>query len=258
MSAIPVYIHDDGEGPAVVFLHAFPMDAGMWDPQVAQLHTDFRCLRPEFWGCGESPLPADDHSLDDFAAVVLRQLAALGVQRFAVVGLSMGGYAAFALLRQARERVSHLVLASTRSEADASQARASRQALMDWVRRDGVEAIAGSMRQRQLSPVALANPSLVARLREITARCTPQGVIACLEAMSVRPDSTAELGAIGVPTHVIAGGADVVTPAAEMRSMAGAIPNARFSLIADVGHFVNLEAPDQFNGFLKELLEPSR
>ena len=88
-------LHDTGDGPAVVFLHAFPLDASQWDHQVAALSGQFRCLRPDFWGCGASPPPPSVATLDAFAASVVSALDERRVDRFSVVGLSMGGYVAF-------------------------------------------------------------------------------------------------------------------------------------------------------------------
>src|ERR1700680_3606492 len=104
-------VHETGSGPAVLFLHAFPLDASQWDHQVAALSGSRRCLRPDFWGCGASPPPSQDPaSLDDYARSVLSALDELRVGRFTVVGLSMGGYIALALWRVAADRISALAL----------------------------------------------------------------------------------------------------------------------------------------------------
>src|SRR5438105_2840623 len=96
-----LYVHDSGEGEAVVFLHAFPLDASQWDHQVAGMSGRWRCLRPDFWGCGLSPLPAGEVSLADYAQAVLGALDARDISSFSLVGLSMGGYAAFEMWRLA-------------------------------------------------------------------------------------------------------------------------------------------------------------
>jgi pimeloyl-ACP methyl ester carboxylesterase len=93
-------IHDTGTGEAVLFLHAFTMDSSQWDHQVAALSGDMRCVRVDLWGCGASPPPpAGAPSLDTFAAAVLEALDSRDIKRFAVVGLSMGGYLATTVLR---------------------------------------------------------------------------------------------------------------------------------------------------------------
>src|SRR5450759_2844308 len=102
------HIHDSGDGPALLLLHAFPLDASQWDAQVAALSGRYRCLRPDFWGCGTSPAPSGAVSLDSFAVDVLRELDGLGVNAFSVCGGSMGGYLSFPLLRLAGARLRSL------------------------------------------------------------------------------------------------------------------------------------------------------
>ena len=109
-------IHDTGTGEAVLFLHAFTMDASQWDHQVAALSGDMRCVRVDLWGCGDSPPPPEViPAWMRFAAAVLDALDSRNIDRVAVVGLSMGGYLAFALWRLAPERIRALALCNTRA-----------------------------------------------------------------------------------------------------------------------------------------------
>jgi 3-oxoadipate enol-lactonase len=250
------HVHDTGTGPALLFLHAFPLDASEWDHQVAALSDRYRCLRPDAFGCGSSPPPPPGLTLDGVAEAVLAALDRLGVREFAVVGLSMGGYTAFALLRGAAERVRALALCDTRAAADGEQARADRLAVAETVRRDGVEGIVESSVQRLLAPRGAAEFHISDPVRGRIRRCTPEGVAACQEAMAARPDSTPLLGGIAVPTLVLVGSEDAVTPVEEARGMASAIPGARLQVVEGAGHLSNLERWDAFNaalgGFLAE------
>ena len=106
-------VHETGTGDTVLFLHAYTLDASQWDHQVAALSGDVRCVRVDLWGCGDSPAPpAETPALDSYAASVLAVLDARGIDRFTVVGISMGGYLAFALLRLAPSRIRALVLSA--------------------------------------------------------------------------------------------------------------------------------------------------
>ncbi len=251
----PPALHDTGEGPALLFLHAFPLDASQWDHQVAALSGDFRCLRPEMWGCGDSPELTDPRSatLDGYAGAVLRGLDAAGAGPVVVIGLSMGGYTALALLRVAPERVRALVLASSRASADTPEQAENRRTMAGLALRDGVET-AVPMVKRLLGPRARGEPHIadpvVGRIR----RCRPAGIAACQWAMAARPDSTSLLGSVAVPALVIHGDQDAIVSLDEARAVAAALPRGELAVIPGAGHLTNLEDPPAFTAALRGFL----
>lgn len=236
--------------------HAYPLDASMWDAQVAELSGRYRCLRPDFWGCGLSPPPRGPVTTDSYVRDVLAALDERGVDRVAVAGLSMGGYQAFALWRAAPQRVGALVLSNTRAAADTGEARAGRNTQMDAVRSGGVEAIVEPMTARLLCPQCHEETHIADPVRGRIRRCTDAGVLAALEAIRDRDDSTATLSTITVPTLVVAGTADVVVPLDESRAMAVAIPGATLHEFEGSGHLANLEQPHRYTRVLGEFLDP--
>jgi len=248
-------IHDTGTGPALLFLHAFPLDASAWDHQVAALSGDHRCLRPDMWGCGASPPPPPGQpSLDAFAEHVLRALDDLGVDSFTVVGQSMGGYLSFSLLRIAAERVTALALCNTRATADSDSVRADRLALADSVlAAQSVEGIVEPTVERLLGPRARAEVHVTDPLRARIRRCTPAGVAYSARAMAARPDSTDLLSSIAVPALVVAGRADAVIRSEEIHALAHSIAGARLVEL-DCGHLSNLEEPHAFTAVLEDFL----
>ncbi|HEV7465808.1 MAG TPA: alpha/beta fold hydrolase [Candidatus Dormibacteraeota bacterium] len=244
-------------------LHAFPLDGSQWDHQVAVLSDRWRCLRPDALGCGASPPPPPGLTLDAVAAALLDELDARDVDEVAVVGLSMGGYTVMAMLRQApqRVRVRALVLADTRAAADAEPVRADRLAMAARVRAEGVEPIVETMLPKLLSARGREEAHVADPVRGRIRRCTPEGVASCQEAMAARPDSTEVVAAVRVPTLVICGAEDAVTPVEEMRAMAATIPGSRFAVIEQAGHLSNLEQPAEFGALLNDFLAetyPSR
>jgi 3-oxoadipate enol-lactonase len=251
-------IHDTGTGEAVLFLHAFTMDASQWDHQVAALSGDMRCVRVDLWGCGDSPPPpSGDPSLSGFAEAVVGVLDSLGIDRCAVVGLSMGGYLAFALWRLAPERIRALALCNTRAAADTPVARDDRLAMADLVEREqSVESIVEPMVARLLSPDAQAEAHIVDPVRGRIRRCTPAGIAFAQRAIATRPDSTALLGSITVPTLVIAGMQDAIVGPADVQAIADGISGARYAEL-DCGHLSNLELPRQVNEQLAAFLTPA-
>jgi pimeloyl-ACP methyl ester carboxylesterase len=257
VSLPPLFVHDTGEGPALLFLHAFPLDASMWDHQVAAFSDRYRCLRPDVYGFGASPAPPPRMSLDDVADAVIAALDERHVANATVVGLSMGGYLAFALLRRGAfaQRVSALALCDTRAGADSEQARADRLAMAEQVRREGgVEAIVEPMAGRLLAPQNAAEFHISDPVRGRIRRGTAAGVAAIQEAMASRPDSTPLLASIAVPALVLVGSQDALTPPEEARRIADAIPGARMQVIDGSGHLSNLERWEAFNAALAEFL----
>jgi 3-oxoadipate enol-lactonase len=251
----PLHVHDTGDGPALLFLHAFPLDASMWDTQVGAFSARYRCLRPDMYGFGSSPAPPQGMSLDDVAEAVVAALDARGVRRATVVGQSMGGYLAFPLLRRFADRVERLVLCDTRAGADTDAAREDRLRMAEAVRRSGsVEAIVEPMVARLLAPENAAEFHISDPVRGRIRRATPAGVAAAQEAMALRPDSSALLAKITVPTLVLVGSQDAITPPEEAERMAAAIPGARFEVIEGAGHLSNLERWDAFNAALAAFL----
>jgi pimeloyl-ACP methyl ester carboxylesterase len=230
---------------------------------VAVLSDRWRCLRPDALGCGASPPPPPGLTLDAVAAALLDELDARDVDEVAVVGLSMGGYTVMAMLRQApqRVRVRALVLADTRAAADAEPVRADRLAMAARVRAEGVEPIVETMLPKLLSARGREEAHVADPVRGRIRRCTPEGVASCQEAMAARPDSTEVVAAVRVPTLVICGAEDAVTPVEEMRAMAATIPGSRFAVIEQAGHLSNLEQPAEFGALLNDFLAetyPSR
>jgi pimeloyl-ACP methyl ester carboxylesterase len=251
-------VHDTGTGPAILFLHAFPLDASQWDHQVAALSGAFRCLRPDMWGCGDSPELAEplNASLDSYAGAVLRGLDAAGVDEVVTVGLSMGGYTALALLRRAPERVRALVLASSRASADTPEQSANRRRMAELALRDGVET-AVPMVNRLLGSRARGEPHIVDPVVGRIRRCRPAGIAACQSAMAGRPDSTPLLASVTVPALVIHGEQDAIVSLDEARATAAVLTRGELAVLPGVGHLANLEDPSTFTetllGFLGRL-----
>ena len=245
---------DVGRGLPVVLLHAFPLNRMMWEPQIAALFGECRCIAPDLRGFGDSPR-SGPYSIDQYADDVVALLDALQIERAVVGGLSMGGYVALALWRRHRKRIRALVLADTRSGADTDEGKQKRGELIALAQSEGSAAVADrqitgllgkSTREKQ--------PELVDRIRSIMAGESPAGIVGALEAMRDRPDSTPLLAGIDVPTLIVVGDEDVVTPPKEARAMHDAIRGSRLEVIPAAGHLSNLERPAAFNAALSDFV----
>jgi len=242
---------DRGRGPATVLLHPFPFSRTIWAGVADALAAHRRVIAVDARGFGEAP-PAGPFAIADLADDLAALLDRLEVARATVLGMSMGGYAALAFAARHRDRLSGLILADTRAAADSAEARAGRAAALATLAGAGPAAYLASFLPRLLSPHA--PPALVAH---VTARAETRAASlrAGIEALRDRPDRSGELGAIACPTLVVCGVEDQVTPAAEMKQIAGAIAAARFVAIAGAGHLSHLEAPGAFLHAVTTFLE---
>jgi len=236
-----------------VLLHAFPLGANMWEPQMRRIPSGWRLITPDLRGFGGSTeldsLAA--LSVGDYADDIADLLEELSVDRAVIGGLSMGGYAALALVQSRPEMVEALILADTRAGADTPEARANRRNMLAIVDREGPSGVALEMMPRLLCKTTLeTNPTAEATVRRLIKQQSPVAIRGAIHRMMHRPDSTPLLAGINVPTLVIAGAEDVLTPVAEAERIAGAIAGATLTIIPDAGHLSNLEQPEAFNDAL--------
>ena len=243
-----------GRGWPVVLLHAFPLNADMWRPQLERAPAGWRLIAPDLRGFGPASSTAAT-SMDDFADDVVALLDALEIEKATIGGLSMGGYATFALLRRAPERFSAVLLADTRSTADNEQGRAARAKMIDTLRDQGVGTVVDEMMPKLLGEsTRRQRPEVADRVREIALMNDAGGVAGGVAAMRARPDSTAQLVNISVPVLLIVGEEDTLTPPADSEAMRSHINRGHLVDIPRAGHLSNLEAPDEFSAALADFL----
>jgi pimeloyl-ACP methyl ester carboxylesterase len=195
--------------------------------------------------------------MDAVADVVAELLDHLGVnERVAVGGVSMGGYAALAFARLYPQRLRALILADTKADPDDEPARANRDRQIQAVTEHGPGAILEQLMPRLVGPTTLAGRApVVQTVRDLAGRQSGEGLAAALKALRDRPDAGPGLPHIAVPTLVVVGDQDAITPPDKARTLAAAIPNARLVTIADAGHLSNLEHPEPFTAAVRGFLD---
>jgi 3-oxoadipate enol-lactonase len=244
-----------GEGPPVLLLHAFPLGALQWDAQVAALRGQHQVVRFDARGFGASPAGDGPLSMERIADDAVAVLDRIGIGQAVVCGLSMGGYAAFAMARRHADRIRGLVLSDTRAAADTAEGRASRAALAERVRREGAIAAADAFLPKLLGETTRRErPQVVARVREIILGNPPRGIADALAGLAARADSTPTLREIRVPVLVVCGEEDALTPLADSEALQRGIAGSRLVRLAGAGHLANLETPEAFNRALLEFL----
>jgi pimeloyl-ACP methyl ester carboxylesterase len=255
VNAIQLSYDDIGTDVPIVFLHGFPLDRSMWAPQVGALVRQGRCIAPDLRGFGEST-PAPPYSMDQYADDVAALLDMLGAPASVVVGLSMGGYIAFAFWRRHRARVRALVLADTRAGADSDEGRETRRRLIEVARSRGSKTVAEMQVASMVGETTRARrPEVAGTVRAMMAAAPIEGIVGALEAMMARPDSTPTLATIDVPTLILVGEEDALTPRIEAQAMHEQIRGSRLEVIAQAGHICNLERPAAFNHIVSEFVE---
>jgi pimeloyl-ACP methyl ester carboxylesterase len=255
VNGVNLAVEEQGEGPAVLFVHGYPLDRTIWRDQVGALEG-FRCIAVDLRGMGQSDAPDLGYSMPIYAADLAALLDVLGVDDVVLCGLSMGGYVALEFLRQWRARVRGLVLMDSRADADAPEVRRARDAAAATARERGAGAIADAMLPKMLAPATLSRrPDVAERVRALMSSTPVAGIVGALAAMRDREESVSLLSTLaGVPTLVVVGEADILTPPDQARAMAEAIPGGRLALIPGAGHLPPMEQPEATTASLREFL----
>lgn len=243
-------VREIGKGPAVILVHGYPLDGAMWSGVARALSTQFRVLKPDLPGRGNTEAPAPDsiEGYADFLETIVGSLEG----PVGLAGFSFGGYISLAFARRRPEKVRALALVDTRASADDEAGRTKRDETIAAVRANGVAPVLEAMPGKLLSPESLARPDLLERVQRIISRQKPETVEADLSAMRDRPDSTGFLHEISIPTLVVVGERDALTPPADSEAIAAAIPGARLVTIAGAGHLTPMERPKAVSEALAE------
>lgn len=245
-SRLAVHVTGKPNGPLAVLIHGYPLDHRMWlDVLHGPLAQQRTLAAIDLRGHGSSPGSGDPvHTMELLAADVAAVMRSLADGPADVIGLSMGGYAAFALWAAAPQLVRSLVLANTRAVADSEQARAGRDAAIATVIAQGRRAIADAMMGKLLAPNAGA--ALQARVLTMAESLPVESIVADLRGLKERPDRQAMLPKIVVPALVVTGEFDAIATPAESQAMAAAIPGARFVMLPQCAHLTPMERPAEF------------
>jgi pimeloyl-ACP methyl ester carboxylesterase len=244
---------DRGTGTPLLLIHGFPLDHSMWIAQIEALEDSCRVVAPDLRGFGASPLGKVDSergvSMEQFADDLADLLDAIEItEPIVLVGFSMGGYIAWQFLRKHGARIRALIQCDTRAAADSDEVRAGRLKMADNVADWGSGRVAEMMGPKLFAPRTLnAKPQVVTAVRRVVEATSPEGIAAAQRGMAARPDMTHLLPAIAVPTLVLVGEEDAISPPSEMKSISAAIPSAEFVVVPDAAHMTTMENPEAVN-----------
>ena len=229
--------------PALILVPGLLCDYALWQPQVDALSADFEILIPD---------TTQHETMPEIAEAVLR---AAPSARFALAGLSMGGYVAMEIMRQSPHRVTRLALLDTRARPDTAEETARRLELMRLAQTaKSFTPVTRRMLPLLVHPSRVKDAPLVRTVREMAERTGVEGYVRQQKAIMLRADSRFDLRKVRAPTLLLCGRQDAITSLDMHEEMASIIPGAKLVVIEDCGHLSTLERPDEVNAVLRDWL----
>lgn len=251
-----INVFDVGTGTPILFVHGFPLDHTMWRFQIAELSKDFRCIAPDLRGFGQSTVTEGKVTMEQMADDLAALLVVLKVNEPVVFcGLSMGGCIAWQFVRRHAQRLKGLILCDTRAVPDPPEVAANRLKMANDVVEQGPSIVANAMLPRLFATeTTQSQPELIEDLRKVILRTNPLGIAAAARGMAERADACPWLASISVPSLVIVGEHDVISTAAEMKTVAAAIPQSHIEVVPHAGHMAPLENSTVTNSAMRRFL----
>src|SRR6266550_1141523 len=251
-----IYYDVAGSGPPVILLHPFPAHHEFWLPVAEYLSSRYRLIMPDLRGHGESGLGEGPATMEKHAVDVARVMTDAGIDRAPLIGVSIGGYTIFEFWRRFRDRVSALVLCNTKAGRDTTEARDSRLATANDVLQRGTEPFFESMLPKLLGETTRhSRPDLVEAARKMMLKMSPEDISLVLKGMAERPDSVPTLKTVTVPTLILVGDEDTLTPVADAELMKQNISGSQMKIISKAGHYAVWEQSEEAGKVLRQFLD---
>ena len=242
-------------GPTIVLVHGFPFSQEMWTPQVGALDQRHRVITYDVRGHGKSPAGDGQYTIELFVDDLIGLLDHLRIEKAIVCGLSMGGYIALRAIERNPERFRALILCDTQSGVDSNEGKVKRAAAMKTVKQQGAAAYAEGFVKAVFAPATFTtNPEAVKKIKAVIASNPSLGICGTLLALAARTDTTASLSKIAVPTLILVGELDAITPPSAAQAMQEKIRGSELHVIPRAAHLSNLENPQEFNARLLDFL----
>jgi len=256
INGLAVYTSGKKSNQPIVFIHGFPFSNAMWKNQIRFLQKDFYCISYDIRGLGNSYVGDGQYTMEAFVMDLFSVIENLELRKPVLCGLSMGGYIALRAAEINQSKFSGLILLDTKSEADDDAGKLIRAKKINQINTEGLEKFAKEFLQTLFFEDNIKkNPKLFDEIFEVAKNHNPIGVKGSLIAMLSRTDTTSVLERIYLPSLIMCGAFDALTPAHKMRQMANKIKNSEFSSIPFAGHLSPLENPSMVNDLIKGFME---
>jgi 3-oxoadipate enol-lactonase len=259
VNGLSVFLSGDNASKAILFVHGFPFDQTMWQTQIDEFNKDHFCISYDIRGLGESPAGDGQFTMESFVDDLEIIIKELRLNKPVLCGLSMGGYISLRALERMGEKFSAAILCDTRSEADNNEGKLKRSAGIKRINKEGLAPFAKDFITNCFGDDFKQNrKEALQNIIQKSSQFKPVGAKGCLLAMLSRSDTTSSLGKINVPTLLICGEQDTLTPPPVMKDMFHKINKAEFVEIPKAGHMTPIENPLLVNKAIKDFLTKNK
>jgi 3-oxoadipate enol-lactonase len=247
----------DKHNPIIIFIHGFPFDKKMWNPQFEVLSSKYRCIAFDLPGYGGSG-NTNDISIEAYADLLDSFMHLMQIDVATICGLSMGGYIALRAIVKYPERFSQLILCDTQCIADTDEGRKKRYSTMETIEKDGLGPFTeGFMKNLFTEKNLESNEDYLQSIKTTMLSGRPESVIATLKALAERTETCSNLRDIKIPVLVICGEEDKITPVKQSQFLCENIRGSKIKILPNAAHLSNLEQPVLFNDAVKQFMESS-
>ncbi len=246
---VTICYDDFGKGIfPVIFIHGFPFDKTSWKPQIEYLKKSHRVIAYDLRGFGKSTVGREKQSISLFADDLIKIMDALEIKEAIVCGLSMGGYILLNALNRYPQRFKAVILSDTQCIADTPEAKEKRSQTITNIKENGINEFAEGFIKNIFCAETLENKKeTVEKIRNTILSTSPMVITGTLSALAQREEMCSSLKKISVPTLILCGKEDKITPLAQSEYLLQNISTATMHSIDKAGHMSNLEQADEFN-----------
>lgn len=244
------------DSPVLIFIHGFPLNKTMWNPQIDSLKENYRVITYDIRGHGDSDIGEEAFSIDLFVTDLISLMDKLNINKAAICGLSMGGYIALNAILKFPERFEALVLCDTTCISDSPETKEKRSKAIESIKKDGVEKYAHESVKNLFAPESLITKRAeVDLVKQMIVNTSENSLCSTLVALAARQETCSNLNEIRVPVLILVGEEDKIAPPDAARNMDKGIKNSRLHIIGHAGHLSNFEQPEEFNNELVKFFE---
>ncbi len=239
----------------IVFIHGFPFDKSMWEPQLEYFKSKYRVISYDIRGYGKSTKDKRIASIDLFAEDLIKLLEVLKIDKVVACGLSMGGYILLNALNKFPEKFEAVILADTQCIGDSTETKVKRKKSILQIDENGLHDFAASfVKNIFCKDIQKSNKKIVNKIESLILSISPQTITETLNALAQRKEMCTSLSDISIPVLILCGEEDSVTPLSQSNAMHSTISGSKFLTISGAGHMSNLEQPEVFNKYVDNFI----